>query len=205
MSIVVTDTYTDTAGTSATAHTPEAGGPIVVHPSFATSVAVISSADRLRNNFTANTVMYYSGTPASADYDVSADFFMTTSAAAATGIFGRLNTSTLTCYLLDYESGIWKIYSIVNGTNVLINTFSQTLTTNTSYHAVLSMRGSTITASINGSVIITMTDSNVTAAGKAGIFFNGSMTDTTGIHLDNLSAGIADTTGFTLLAYGIGV
>lgn len=192
MSFVV-DTYTETAGTSITNHASEAGGPVAANGSFATSAAVISNANRLRSNFSGNTVMYYSGSSSSADYDVQADFYVASISSAA-GLCGRMSTSAATYYLLDYESGsvAWNLYAISGGSNIQHVSFSQSLTIGQTYTVKLSMRGSTINAYVNGTLIMTMADTTITTAGQAGVFFGGSSTDTTTFQLDNFSATVAN-------------
>lgn len=189
----ITDTYTDIAGTSITSHTSENGGPVVANTAFAGSAAAITAANRLRADFSGNTIMTYTGSSSTADYDVEADVYVAT-ISTAVGLIGRASTTAGTYYLLDYETGslAWKLYAIVAGSNVATASFSQTLTIGATYHVKLSMRGTTITGSVNGSVVLTIVDNNITGIGKAGFFFGGAQTNSTGFHLDNFSGTTAN-------------
>lgn len=180
------DTFTDTAGTLLQSHTGETGATWIKHPNFATGSAVIGdSGTRVRGNANASTIYYASGVPGSADYDVEADLYVA-SLAHLGGIMGRLSTSASTYYLLDYENGSsWLLYSVVAGTTQQSKSFAQVLTVGQTVHVRLCMRGSLITAYVNGVQILQMTDSNVTATGTGGVFFSAADTDSTGPHLDN--------------------
>lgn len=192
MSFVV-DSYTDVSGTSITSHTSETGGPVTANTAFATSAALISNANRLRGNAT-TVVMYYGGTPSSADYDVQADVYVASIANGA-GVCGRMITSAATYYLFDYEAGstAWVLYSIVAGSTITRLTSSASLTIGNTYTMKLTMRGTTISAYVNGVLLLQMVDTNITAAGKAGFFFGGTSTDATTLHLDNFSATVQQT------------
>ena len=188
MPLFTNDTFTDTTGTLLENHTGSTGATWTKNPAFSTGSAVITNANRIRGGAT-NGIYYASGTPASADYDVEADLFVA-SVAGAAGLLGRENTAAGTYYLLDYETGstAWKLYAIVNGSTAASTSFSQTLTVGQTYHVRLAMRGSSITGYVNGTAVVSLTDSNITAAGKAGVYFGQADTDSTGFHLDTLTA-----------------
>lgn len=193
MSFIV-DSFTDTSGTSITAHNAEAGGAVTANTAFVGSAAIISNANRLRGNFSGNTIMEYAATPPSADYDVQADLYVASISSAA-GLCGRSSTTAGTYYLFDYESGslAWNLYAISNGSNVAHVSQSASLTIGNTYTMKLSMRGSTINAYVNGVLTLTIVDTTIVNAGTVGFFFGGSSTNTTTFHLDNFSATTANT------------
>jgi len=187
MSQFCQDSFTDAAGTLLESHTGETGATWTKNSAFSTGSAAITAAGRLRGN-AANGVYYESGVPASADYDVEADFYVASNAGGA-GIIGRSSTTAATYYYLDYiqSTGNWSLASLVNGSIVQSVTFAQTLTLGQIYHLHLVMRGTAILGYINGVLRLQLTDSNISAAGRAGVYFQESDTDSTGYHLDNFS------------------
>jgi len=186
--LFTSDIFTDTPGVLLENHTGATGATWTKNPAFSTGSSVITAADRLRGA-ASNGIYYASGTPTSADYDVEADFYVASIAGAA-GLLGRQSTSAATYYLFDYEtgSGSWKLYSVVNGSVITSASFAQTLTAGQTYHLRLAMRGSFITGYVNGTAVVSLTDSSITSAGRAGVYFGEADTDSTGYHLDNLTA-----------------
>jgi hypothetical protein len=103
MPLFTSDLFTDTPGVLLENHTGATGATWTKNPAFSTGSAVITNANRVRGGAT-NGVYYASGTPAGADYDVEADFYVA-SVAGSAGLLGRQSASAATYYLLDYETG----------------------------------------------------------------------------------------------------
>lgn len=161
----------------------------------------VSDANRCRSAGGGFAALYHhSGTPASAEYDVTVDFrVLTTGETRAFGPAGRLSTSANTMYLARYSvaNTRWEMLKIDAGSATSLGTFTQTLSADTTYTCKLEIRNATKKVYVDGVERISSTDNAVTAAGKAGLR-DGSSTagsDTTGHHVDNFLA--ADTSGGT--------
>lgn len=201
MATFVTDTFTDASGTAITAHVGELGATWAYNTANAASF-VISDANRCRPNSTGNGYAYASGTPASADYDVTAVVRKFSSVGTATniGLVARSSTGAATFYYAQYNDGAaqWQLGKLVSGGNTALGTgFSQALTLNTDYTLTLRVQGSSISLYVDGVLRVgPATDSTITAAGRAGIKCGGNTTtasNTTGYHLDTF--GVADIPG----------
>ena len=199
----ITDTFTGTAGTALTAHTPEAGGTWG------------SIGWSWTNNFqlTAGGGVYPTAqacqalnlaTPPSADYVTAVDatwaspipqqwaqLYSRALIATAGGFtYYELRwfpTNVTTAGLIE----LWK-YNNYNagGTKTLIGTAALVPTSGVTYRMSLSCIGTAIVAKV-GSTTISVTDSSITAAGYAGVGCNGWTPDGTGVGLtlDNFTAG----------------
>lgn len=198
---IANDTCTGTDGTAITAHTPDDGGSWTVHPNAVASASIIIATNRLRANKSGDDLYYHSGTPASADYDVECDVFINTKVGSnLTGINGRMSTSVKTMYTLCIDTSGTRLamFKNVTGTATLLGSATPTLNTGTSYHLKLEMRGTTINGYIDGVLSITVTDSAISATGKPGIWTQGALSNSTGIHIDNFSATNAPAATFNL-------
>lgn len=190
MATFASDTFTDAAGTALASHTADLGGPWVDHPATA-GLSVISNENRARNSSTP--AMYYlTAAPASADYDVEAVLHVKSVIAGEfSGPVGRLDTSGDTHYWATYRqsTGEWVLQKRVGSTATNLGTFTQTLSVGTSYTVKLEMRGTAIKVYVGGVERISATDAAITAAGRAGFRLGGAtQSNTTGIHIDSLSA-----------------
>src|SRR5687767_8595963 len=96
------DAFTDTAGVGLAAHTPTGGGTWTEHASDNAGNIVISDANRARSSSGNTTLFYHSGTPATAEYDVSSDIHVFTTAVTShqPGIAGRIDTAAATYYAI---------------------------------------------------------------------------------------------------------
>lgn len=187
------DTFTDTSGTALDSHTPDVGGPITKHPvsTGAGGAVAISNANRGRKSTANRGSYYYAGLPASADYTVGGVMRPIDTTNSSVGVAGRMNTVAETYYraYFDRGSGLLQLEVAVSGTLTSLGSFSTTPATGSDNTVVLSMVGTAISVSLNGTTVISVTDSSIAAAGKAGVstaFVAGS--DSTGNHLDNFSA-----------------
>lgn len=193
MAQFASDAFTDTAGTALSTHSAD----WTLHTSYGTGACVISDANRVRRSNNNSALFWHAGTPASADYEVSADLFTkeTDGGASNTGVVGRVDTAANTCYHARYGGSSvdgWQLFKLVAGTATQLgSTSSQSLTDETTYAVKLKMAGTTIELfkEGSGSATVSVTDSAISAAGKSGIRFVGTgETNTTGLHLDNFSA-----------------
>lgn len=186
----LTDSFTDTSGTLLSSHTGEVGAAWTKHPNY-TGNAVISNANRMRwdSGGGATQAAYYtSATPGSAEYSVEATLFVA-SITGYMGITGRMSTSADTMYLARYDqfSTRWELYRAVTGSFTLLGSYNQTLTVNNSYAMRLEIKDSTKKLFVDNVERISSNDNTITAAGRVGIRLL-TATNTTGFHLDNLSA-----------------
>ena len=204
--------FTGTAGTELSA----ADANWTKAPSSSAQNIILSDAGRGRlDAANASAAIYYhSGTPANADYSVSATLFAKETSGGRTyiGVTGRQSTSVNTHYLAWYGGGsadAWQLYKVVAGTVTQLGSSSgQVLSDETGYAVKLEMIGTAIKLYKEGSSTptISVTDSAITAAGKAGIRgaqTDGSFGDTLGLHIDDFSADDAVTNRYLLLM-GVG-
>lgn len=190
------DTFNDIDGTNLPTHDAN----WVKHGSSGSSQLIITNANRIRVGTTdsSETIYYHSGSPASADYTVQADFLKKDDSNGAIFVCGRMSTTANTFYGWRYvrDSGAslaaWQLYKRVAGTfTQLGSSVSQTLTTDVAYEGKLRMSGSTIEGYKEGSGTpsVSTTDTAITVAGKAGLRATGyTSTNTSSLHLDNFSA-----------------
>lgn len=191
MAQFASDTFTGTSGTELATYSAS----WTKHTSYA-NTAAISDANRVRSvTATTSTAYYHSGSPATADYSVSADLFFkeTNGGLGHSGTIGRVDTAANTFYMARYSgdaSDGWQLYKAVAGVfTQLGSTSAEAITDETSHNIKLEMVGTAIKLYKDGSgtATISATDSAISAAGKAGIRITSSDTNTTGIHIDNFS------------------
>lgn len=180
----VTDTFTDSNGTPLTSHTGETGATWTSHGA---SAGIPTTQSNRLVPAAAECVQYASGTPASAEYDVEADVYASTTSGDA-AVLARVSTSANTWYLAQYNSSgaAWRLYKRVSGTWTELGSFSQTLTAGNTYRLKLQIRDAAKKLFVDGVERISSADNAITAAGKAGIRFDGGTG--TGLHLDNFQA-----------------
>ena len=190
MAQFATDAFTGTEGALLSTYSAN----WALHPSYSGTAEIASN--RARGTTTTSSLYYNSGTPASADYSVSADLFFkeANGSDAYTSVVGRVNTSANTFYMARYAGGTndgWQLYKAIAGTfSQLGGTIAQAITDETSHNIKLEMVGSSIKLYKDGegTATISATDSDISASGKSGIRLVGTSSDTTGVHLDNFSA-----------------
>ena len=190
MATFLNDTFTGAAGTELSAHTGESGATWAEASYANTGEAVLTDANRLRANTDNGDLYYASGVPASADYEVEADLYVLSLIDGQVGVHGRVSTAQQTYYRAVYkrEDGQWQLFKAVNGTFTLLGSYTQALSTATSYNLRLRMVGTSIKVFIDDVERISVTDSAVSAAGRAGIITYRTATNSTGIHISNVSA-----------------
>lgn len=191
------DTCTDTAGTLIDAHTANTGGTWIKNTEQP-GTGVISDANRMRSTSTTIGMYYCPATPATADYATQADFVPVGSPASDNymGIWVRFTTGAVrTGYLLAYARALsrWELVRHNAGSFTILATYSATLTASTTVRLTVTGTGTTVTciANIGGTDRIIFNDtsgSRITSVNKAGVFFNGTSSNTNGDHLDNIAA-----------------
>lgn len=195
MAQFASDTFSGTDGTELSTY----NSAWTKHPNFSGNL-LITDAERVRRQNTTMSVYYHSGSPASADYTVSADLraFDTDGGITYIGPVARMNTSATTWYQARYAGGsddAWQLRKAVGGSYSSLGSTSQTFTNGDTRNVKLSVEGTTIEMFIDGSgtPLFSTTDSSITAAGKAGLLASGSVTNPPesnirNMHLDNFSA-----------------
>jgi lysophospholipase L1-like esterase len=193
----VQDSFTGTGGTLLENHTGETGATWAKNPAALTGSMALTSTGALRDNTSVQNDSYYyaSGTPASADYSVQADFTLQAVPTGTTpnfGVQGREDPTAETFYwaLYNYSSTKWELYKRVNGSATLLNNSAVVaLSTGRIYTLNLTMVGSAITFSVDGAVVASATDTSITAAGKAGVgMYSSNAEDGDGVYLDDFIA-----------------
>lgn len=194
----VTDTFTDADATALGSHTGETGASwTIVTDAGGNGAVVVSDANRIRASalgVNSSMVIYTpSGTPASADYSVEADFRCVTNAGIA-GLLIRAAVAgpVVDGYLLQYRVFFgWRLFAF-DATNIgaqIGSTYATEMSDATTVHAKLTVSGSDLTVELDGVSRITGSNSSYSAAGKPGVIWaNNTTTNSTGVHLDNFSA-----------------
>jgi hypothetical protein len=195
MATFLTDTFTDTNAVALTSHTGETGATWTTQTGQ-TGIATIQT-NRIYHSGGGRAVVQASGTPASADYDVTATLRLVSGVNGDVGVIGRASTSAntfYTAYVLrsgtTYQIALVRCVAgtltALTGTNFVGITAP---TVGTDHTLTLRMVGSAISAYWDG-VLTTgpLTDTNITAAGKAGTFSDIVVTTTTGFHVADVNA-----------------
>lgn len=208
VTIYLSDTTVDTAGTLLESHTVSGtgatGGPWVkstfTGTGFGTTPAsaVISNANRIRasSSLGSFTDLYMGSTaPGSADYEVQADIYLASLNVNYAAVCARAAGGTSPVrYKFGYiagSPGVWALYKYDASnaaTQIGSNVTSPTPTATTAFTLKLRVQGTAITGFVNGTQVITATDSTISATGLPAIELFASSTDTTGAHITNVSA-----------------
>jgi hypothetical protein len=185
----VNDTFSGATGGALSAHTGEVGATWTNHPSFSTADPVITAQNRVRGPAAA-ALVYASGVPATADYDVQADVVARSAGSGSDcGVTGRTNTSTADCYRSVLSGLTLFQQKIVGGSTTTLGSFVYgSLATDQVIVVKQEMRGTGIVTYEGGVSRVTSTDSAHSAAGRAGVSTFSGGTDTTGNQIDNFSA-----------------
>lgn len=186
----VIDPFNDVAGTSISAHTGTTGASWTLHPaSGATNNLMITDANRLRPNVTAEGVWMASGTSLSSDMTVAVDVFRKTWAGDF-GVVGRVNATALTYYLgrITPSSNLAEIYKCVAGSFTLLasGAFADP-GADTTVHMELKIEGAEISIIIDGNTIARATNTDIPTGNVAGIRGVTAQSNSTGLHFDNFN------------------
>lgn len=193
----LTDTFSDTAGTNLSAHTPDTGGSWAYASGSPSSTMLITAAGRARNNYAGQSVAIDSvasiGNAATITWDLTpvstaAGFFGVGIGASTTGILG---------YEARYDTGsaAWSIFGFgTGGVYSQLGSASTTLTAGATYHCQLVIPdpgvSTTKTLYVNGSAVLSVTDNTYPTSGR--VYFDtyiaAAPTDSTGLQVDNVQA-----------------
>lgn len=165
------------------------------HGSFAGTIVYTDDLHRRVRNETAVTeaLYYHSGAPASADYEVIADFTPDMAGGYRESfVCGRINTAAATFYAAGWQDAgteslrkLW-IAKWVNGTRTILADVAYDAGTpdDRTTGFMLRMVGSSLKLFVDEGAgwveKLSATDTSITAAGKAGIFFNRESSDSVG-------------------------
>lgn len=191
MTILFSDSFTNTTGTELSAH----NAAWVNRTRNGAENCLITNAGRVRGPL--NTNEYYNTTsPSSADYTVEADIVFVTAPAGglSVSIFGRASTTYTSAYTagLFTASGL-RLYRQLSGSFLqLSTTYAFSPVAGTTYNIKLEMIANVIKVYLDGVLRINVTNSEVPATqNKAGIRFAnlsaGTSTDSVFGHLDNFT------------------
>ncbi len=163
-------TFVGTVGTLLSAYTTQAGKTFIQY----TGDGVTPQAMPTLNGSGKETVAAASTygdvldtlTPASADYTVGETFTLTNTTDQI-GVFGRALSGSNTNYVCIYDGlGNLDLFAQYSGTFSNLGTVAYTW--GTTHTMTLSMTGTAIVCSVDGTPQISVTDSHVTATGQAG-------------------------------------
>ncbi|API59508.1 hypothetical protein BSL82_09465 [Tardibacter chloracetimidivorans] len=182
-SMALSDTFTATDGTLVTARNADSGQAWTA----LTGNFVIAS-NRIRAN-TSTVVVQNEWTPAAAEYDIEADFYVHTTIVQSAFIAARIQDST-NYVVFGWLNGTgWTIGHTVSGSFTNNNSSGDTLSAGTSYHLKAEVRDGTKRLYVDGVLKCSTTANNITPAGKVGFRNSGGTPgDATGYHWDNLAA-----------------
>lgn len=173
----LSDSFTDTAGTSLISHTPEAGGPWTMLAGSNTDFQIDNTAARLYCPSQSNPSMAVGASPPSADYSVFVNLQNFDNLTGA-GIVARASLSSgLNGYLMrlanDFPGTRWQLFKYVSGTRTSLGTGTVGNLAGGTMTMELIVSGTTITGKINGSSVISVTDTSISAIGAPGVFQDG--------------------------------
>lgn len=192
MTAFVTDTFTGSAGTTLQTHTGELGATWTKHPAAAQDM-VLTNANKLRGSSTGNYGLYYaSAVPPSSEYAVSCTVTQVSLLSNPTGICARLDTAAQTCYYAQYGGsgalGLFELRKVVAGVETSLGQYVQTLGDGNSVTMTLQVYDRAKKLLINGITRVTSSDNTITATGRVGVKGKSQNNNTTGTHIDDLSA-----------------
>lgn len=190
--LFLNDTFTEGSNVNLASHTGELGATWTDHPhaTYASAINVDAGTDRIFG--TGIGAYYASGVPASANYYAQADFYHVSTIAVNIAICVRMHVTDDTMYLARLEDGTtWVVRKIVVGVSTTLGTSSNQIPTVGNFKTgKLVVAGDQLNFYVNGSLEIgPITDTAITAAGKTGVRSVGVSSASTGMHIDNLSAG----------------
>lgn len=183
---VVVDSFSDVSGVTLQNHVGETGAVWAKNSSVVFADGYISNANRYRGTDSGNDLYYASGVPASAEYDVEADFVLVGGITTTAGIGGRASTTVDTGLYVYYPAaGSGWILAYNNaGAYTELGTYTQALVEGVPVHVKLQIRDAAKKVFIDGVERISSADNTITQVGR-GLIFARSTTNTTGTHIDS--------------------
>lgn len=201
MTQIVNDTFTDTAGTNLTAHTPDSGGTWSKWGAHASNIVIQANGTQARLGSTGQAFYKHSATPADQDVAITGilDYFHGHAGTNWTGgLCVRMQSGADSCYYVDYENNgsstmRFRLIKRSAGSQSTLGTFNDTWGSGTRT-VTLTVTGTTTThlvVNIGGTDRITVDDSTspISTAGAVGIGGNsGTVGDAAGIQWQSVTA-----------------
>ena len=201
---IVSDSFTDTDGTVATAHNPSPiGDGYTLHPPndfWSTVSPVIDNSNRLRSNDGTDSLLITKETMPTADYEVSADFVVVTNIGnLRQAICLRVDSLVDTGYCAFWNNdGNLYLHRRVAGTAANLQTTA--LAISGTHSVKLAAIGTSLTITLDGTPLATVVDANISSAGRAGIWTKEATTNTTGVRVDNFLVTNTGVTAVTIVS-----
>lgn len=173
-------------------HVGEIGG-WVDHPHANYPGPLVLNADLDRVYGLGTSASHSTIVPSNANYFVEADFYLMSAIAVNLGIAARMDTTNDTMYYCRLNGGTtWELRRWVNGTHGLLGTSTNQIPAISGFkRGRLVVNGDQISFYVNDVLEIgPITDTNISGAGRVGIRSAGASSATTGVHLDNIVAGL---------------
>ena len=181
MGSFVLDSFVDAQGTLATAHTPEAGGPIIANA--VGSAAVITNANRMRGNG-ANSSFLYTSRPATMNCIIEASVYCASNVNGF-GLCLRAGVGN-TGYSVVYSAGTGNL--VLSGGGLSPVTWPLSPTVGQRNKLKFQANAGNLRVFLDGSQIFNQNDTGITIPGQVGFTFAAQDTDNTGFQLDGFVA-----------------
>jgi hypothetical protein len=200
-----------TAGTNLGTVAASDGGTWTSHSSFTLGdidYETVSSVKGIRGKAASLDLglFYHSGTPASADYTVSANLYEIGTAGSfkEIGVAGRIDTAADTVVTFGYQQTTgWVLRQRSSGSASILSSSAATLTDGQAYRIDLVFSGNQATGKVDGTTVCGPSTTSLTSAGKAGVWAIGSGTANNYHYLDDFNGStVATTTGTLSSALG---
>jgi hypothetical protein len=175
---VVNDDYTGSNNTTLQSHTGATGATWTKNTNLSDANSAIIASNRIRKSTSAGKGQLYtaSGTPASADYKVEAEFTRVSAVSGdSSGLLGRCTSqtaSTASCYVVRRDQGgAITLHYLNSGTlGAALGTYNMSNAGDTA-RISLDMSGTSIAVMYDGASVISVTNSSLSGAGYAGVVF----------------------------------
>jgi len=177
MNTFILDNMVDVTGTLATAHSPQAGGPIVSVQGNDT--AQITDQNRMRGQSVSGSAFTYSLNPAGHNWSVNFSIFV----ASNENGFGIICSGYALTYTISNAG--WRL---AGGNLPGPLRFDQNLNVGQRYKGTITSSGGVVSVTIDGSTIFSESDSAAPALSPPGFEFFGQDTDSTGYQLESFAA-----------------
>lgn len=192
MATFLNDTFTGTNATALTAHTGETGATWAYGYTATPAPNPVATINANRaywsGSNTPQRIIYASGTPATADYDVVANVHYFTNAGTYQGIGARLSTTLYQGYFMGIHAGVWKLRKLSGPFSVSDLATGATPSTGSDHELKMVLRGTSIKGYIDGSLVFNVADGTYSGAGKVGlVVYQGGGTSAT-LHYTDISA-----------------
>ena len=176
----IIDTFTDTGGTTLTAHPPDAGGSWTLQKGN-NPLITSSPTNKARAGGTAISVATYSVAPPSADYSVFAAITaVDVGIGNYAGLVARHQGATDSFYVLQMalSEGQWRIRKTLAAAPTAVTATNFSFTEGQTYIVEFRISGTSLQGWIDGNLVCDGTDSDISSAGLVGLYFDGTGTPT---------------------------